>query len=87
MVVVDRLFKYTHFYALQHPFTPINVVKKFINYIFKLHGMSTSIVLDCDPTFIGKFSKELFKHLMRTHYHPQAYVQIKVVNKCVETYM
>jgi hypothetical protein len=27
MVVVDRIYKYAHFYALQHPFTTSNVAQ------------------------------------------------------------
>lgn len=61
MVVVDQLSNYAHFFALQHPFTPTTVTQIFIDLIFKLHGIPTSIVLDHDPTFTNKFWKELFK--------------------------
>ena len=55
VVVVDRLSKYTHFYALQHPLTPSRVTQIFINQIFKLHGVPTYIVYGCDPTFTSTF--------------------------------
>jgi hypothetical protein len=45
MVVVDHLSKYAHFCALPHPFMPTMVAQVFIDHIFKLHGMPTSIVL------------------------------------------
>jgi len=44
MVVLDILSKYAHLCALSHHFTPAIVAQLFINQIFKLHGMPTSIV-------------------------------------------
>ena len=61
MVIVQKISKYAHFCALQHPFTLAMVSQFFIEYIFKLHGMPTSIVYDCDPTFTRKIWQELFK--------------------------
>jgi hypothetical protein len=61
MLVEDHLSKYTHFCALPHPFTPTMVAQFFIDLIFKLHGMPTSIVFDCDLNFTNTFWKELFK--------------------------
>ena len=55
MVVVDRLSKYAHFCALQHPFTTSNVAQLFMDRVFKLNGMSHSIVYDRDPTFTSNF--------------------------------
>ena len=61
MVVIDRLSKYAHFCALPHTFTPALVGQVFLDQIFKLHDMTTSIVSDCDPTFTSTFWQELFK--------------------------
>ena len=75
MVVVDHLSKYAHFFALQHPFTTSTVAQIFMDWVFKLHGMSHFIVSDRDPTFTRNFWQELFKlqgtqlHL-NTAYHP-----------------
>jgi hypothetical protein len=92
MVVVDRLSKYAHFCPLPHPFTPELVAQVFLDHIFKLHGMPTSIVPDRDPTFTNTFWKEMFKlqgtrQNMSTTYHPQYDDQMEVVNKCLETYL
>jgi hypothetical protein len=63
-----------------------------MDWVFKLHGMSQSIVFNCDPTFTSNFWQELFKiqgtelHLI-TNYHPQTNGQTEVVNKCLETYL
>jgi hypothetical protein len=92
MVVVDRLSKYAHFYALQHPFTASTMAQIFMDQVFKLHGMPHSIVYDRDPNFTKFFWQELFKlqgtqlHL-NTTYHPQTNGQTEVVNKCLETYL
>jgi hypothetical protein len=61
MVVVDRLSKYSHFCALQHPFIATTVAQIFMDNIFKLHGMPNSIVSNKHPTFTNNFWKELFK--------------------------
>jgi hypothetical protein len=61
MVVVDRLSKYAHLCALQHPFTTSTVAQIFMDQVFKLHVMLHSIVSDHNPTFTGNFWKELFK--------------------------
>jgi hypothetical protein len=92
MVVVDRLSKYAHFCALQHPFTASMVAQISMDQVFKLHGMSHSIVYDRDPTFTSNFWQELFKlqgtqlHLSTT-YHPQNDGQTEIVIKCLETYL
>jgi hypothetical protein len=92
MVVVDRLSKYAHFCALQHPFKIATVTQLFMDNILKLHGMPNSIVSYRDPTFTNNFWQELFKlqgtqlHLS-TAYHPQTDGHMEVVNKCLETYL
>eukprot|EP00253_Pinus_taeda_P025507 PITA_25507 len=92
MVVVDRLSKYAHLCALPHPFTPTLVAQAFMHQTFKLHGMPTSIMSDCHPTFTSNFWQELFKLQgtqlqLGTSYHPQTDGQTKAVNKCLETYL
>jgi hypothetical protein len=92
MVVVDRLSKYAHFYALQHPFTTSTMAQIFMDQVFNLYGMPHSIVFYPDPTFTSNFWQELFKiqgtklHLITTYY-PQTNGQMEVVNKCLETYL
>ncbi|KAM1013601.1 hypothetical protein FF1_043513 [Malus domestica] len=91
-VVVHRLSKYTHFVPMSHPYTASSVAQLFIEHIFKLHGMPSSIVIDRDSIFLSAFWRELFKLqnsklCMSSRYHPQSDGQSEVMNKCFETYL
>jgi len=92
MVLVDLLSKYAHVCAFPHLFTPALIAQVFLDQIFKLHGIPTSIVFGHDPTFTNTFWKDLFKLYgtqlnMSIAYHPQSDDQIEVVNKWLETYL
>ncbi|CAL2271884.1 unnamed protein product [Prunus armeniaca] len=91
-VVVDRLSKYAYFIALSHPYSAATIAQLFVDHVFKLHGMPSSIVCDRDPVFVSDFWKEFFKlHdvalRMNSGYHPQTDGQTEVVNRCLETYL
>jgi len=91
MVVVYHHSNHAHFCALPHHFVPAMAPQVVIDQIFKMHGMTTSIVSDCDPKFMNTFCQELFKlHGMQLNmiitYHPQTDDQMEFVNKCLETY-
>ena len=60
MVVVDRITKYAHFYALSHPFKAITFANSFMEIVQKLHGTQNIIVSDSEPIFTGNFWTKLF---------------------------
>lgn len=60
--------------------------------IYKLHGLSKTIVSDRDKVFLSNFWKSLFKILkvnlqMSSAYHPQSDGQTEVVNRCLECHL
>ena len=76
LVIVDRLTKYVHFLSLAHPYTAAKVAFLFMQNVFKLHGLPSSIVSDRDTAFTSTFWQELFTRqgtdlAMSTAYHPQ----------------
>lgn len=61
LVIIDRLTKYAHFIALVHPYTAKTIVRLFVEYVIKLHGVPRTIITDRDRIFIRNFWKEFFK--------------------------
>lgn len=55
MVVVDRYSKYAHFIPLSHLFSATTVARVFLDNIYKLHGLPSSIVSDRDKVFVSQF--------------------------------
>ena len=61
MIVVDRFSKFSHFIALKHPFTALGVAKIFMQQVYRLHGLPSSIISDHDKIFLSTLWQELFK--------------------------
>lgn len=54
-VVVDRLIKYAHFFAISARYTTTQVVELFFRDVFSLHGLPKTIISDWDSRFMGGF--------------------------------
>jgi hypothetical protein len=92
LTVVDRFSKAAHFITIGHPYTTTTVAHAFFTEIVRLHGIPSSIVSDCDPTFISNFWQELFKLSgvrlqMSSVFHPQSDGQTEVVNKIITMHL
>ena len=62
-VIVDRLTKSAHFIPINIKFSLEKLTSLYISEIFRLHGMSSSIVFDRDPRFTSRFWESLNKAL------------------------
>jgi len=92
LVVVDKYSKFAHFIPLRHPYTALSVAKAYMDQVYKLHGMPSSLISDRDRVFTSNFWKELFglagvQLRMSSAYHPQTDGQTERVNQCMETYL
>jgi hypothetical protein len=75
-VMVDRLTKFAHFFAIPTDYKAIQVAELFFREVFRLHGLPGQIVSDRDGHFINAFWHELFRLVgtelaMSTSEHPQ----------------
>ena len=76
LVVCDQLSKMTHFVATTEETSVEGLVRLLRDNIWKLHGLSESVVLDRGPQFVAKLTKELNKILeietrLSMAFHPQ----------------
>src|SRR3954464_3449419 len=76
VVFVDTFSKMVHLIPSRTMATAPEIAKIFFDQVFKLHGLPSSIISDCDAKFTSWFWQSLFRtmgtHLaMSTAYHPQ----------------
>jgi hypothetical protein len=91
-VVVDRLTKFAHFFAISSDYTTSQVAEFFFREVFRFHGLPKYIVSDRDSRFLSAFWQELFRLAgteltPSTSCHPQTDGQTEIVNKWIEGYL
>ena len=86
---VDRLTKCVHLIPTSATIDAKGSADLYLQHIFRLHGLSSSIVCDRDPRFTAAFFQELFEKLgtklsFSTANHPQSDGLTERVNRVVE---
>jgi len=92
LVVVDRLMKMVHFIPTMEKTSAEGLARLFRDNIWKLHGLSESIISDRGSQFATGLMKELNKILrienkMSTVFYPQTDRQTKRINQELEQYL
>lgn len=89
LTFVDRLTKQAHFTATKKTIDAVGTADKYIENVFRLHGLSKSIISDRDPRFTSEVYKSIFKQLgvdldFSTANHPQTDGQTERVHRTIE---
>ena len=91
-VVVDRLTKRAHFYAITNQFSARDLAQLLYDKVYPLHGLPLQIISDRGVQFAAEVFQEWCKLLgiesaMSTAYHPQTDGQTERVNQILEQYL
>jgi len=89
LTFVDRLTKCVHVIPTTVNVSAEETARLYLGHVFRLHGLSRTIVCDRDPRFTSRFFKEVFSALgidlkMSTANHPQTDGQTERMNRTVE---
>ena len=76
LTFIDRLTKQAHFIATKTTIDAEGVANLYMQHVYRLHGLSKSIVSDRDPRFTAELKRAIFKLLgvsldFSTANHPQ----------------
>lgn len=92
MVVVDRCTKMSHFIPTSGLPTAQKTSELFLQHVFRLHGLSDSIVSDRGAQFTSRFWTQFCRSLHITRslssaYHPQSNGQTERTNQTLEQFL
>ena len=63
LTFIDRLTKQAHFVATKTVVNAVDTADLYIHNVFRLHGLSRSIVSDRDPRFTSEVYRNIFSRL------------------------
>jgi hypothetical protein len=89
MIVVKKLTKAAYFIPLKMIHKEVNIAKKYMKEISRLHGVLKEIVYDKDTKFTSNFWSKFFKGFgtnlnLSITYHPESNGKIEMVNQIIE---
>jgi hypothetical protein len=92
LVVCDCYSKQVHIIPTTSKTSSLGLACLYCDHIWKLHGLSNSIISDCGPQFAAAFMKELNKLLgittkLSMAYQPQTDAQTERMNQEIEQYL
>jgi hypothetical protein len=92
LVVVDRLSKMAHFIPCRSDVDSAGTAALFRDWVFKYHGLPTSLISDRGTTFKSMFSRSLCEMVgisqkLSTAFHPQTDGQTERINAILEQYL
>jgi len=92
LVVYDRLTKMAHFIPMTEKMSAEGLAVLFWDHVWKLHGLSESIISDRGAQFVAGLMKELNGMLeietkLSTAFHPQTDGQTERANQELEQYL
>jgi hypothetical protein len=92
LVVVDRFTKMAHFIPCTEKTDAMETAMLLIHYVFKLHGLPTSILSDRGPQFKAKLWRAVLTaykitRKLSTAYHPETDGQTERTNQTLEGYL
>jgi hypothetical protein len=92
LVVVDRLTKMRHLIPCAGTCNAEEVARLYVQHVWKLHGLPTTVVSDRGPQFVATFWKHLNKRLkinslLSTAFHPETNGQTERMNAVLEQYL
>jgi hypothetical protein len=90
-LVLDRLTKYAHFFAIPSEYSASQVADIFFREVFKLHGLLRYILSDRDSGFLIAFWQDLFslsgmELKPSTNYHLQTDGNMDIMREWIEGY-
>ena len=88
LTFVDRLTKYAHFVPTSSRLDAAGAADLYITHVYRLHGLSSSVVCDRDPRFTADLFSNIFRKLnvqlqFTTANHPQCDGQTERTNRII----